>query len=344
MTDDSVPRPTAPPAPPVRRRPTVVEATVTAVRGDEVEVRLADGSAGVVPRAEFDDEAIAVEETVHLARLARSDGRGRAMLSRSWARTEAAWDRIDAAVAAKESLVGPVSRTVKGGVVVDLGVRAFLPVSLIGEGAPPPLSELVGTEVEVLVTEADRSTERLVVSARDAARRRRRAETQERLRSLRSGDRVRGTVVSTAEHGAIVDLGGVRGLVHRSELTWGHLGRVEDHASVGEEIEVVVLDVVRSKRRVSLSLRATAPDPFEGIEVGAVGPATVTRVLDYGAFARLDPSGAEGLIHVSELSDLPGQRADQLVIPGDAVQVKVLAVDPGRRRLSLSVKQVLYGE
>lgn len=344
MPEDRAPRPTAPPQPIARRRPTVVDAQVTAVRDDEVEVRLADGTAGVVPRADLGDEAVATGDVVAVARLARTDARGRAMLSRSWARAEAAWDRIEAAHDAKEPLVGPVRRSVKGGVVVDLGVRAFLPTSLIAEGAPPPISELVGSEVEVLVTEVDRDAERLVVSARDAARRRSRAETQERLRSLRPGDRVTGTVVSTAEHGAIVELGGVRGLVHRSELTWGHLGRVEDHARVGDEVEVVVLDVVRSKRRVSLSLRATAPDPFEGIEVGAVASATVTRVLDYGAFARLDEGGAEGLVHVSELSDLPGQRADQLVIPGEQLQVKVLSVDPRRRRLSLSVKQVLYGE
>lgn len=318
----------------------IVDTTVVKVLPDEVEVRLVDGRTGVIPASEVEGRAEPGQE-LEAALLARDDPKGRTVLSRSWALRQRAWERIEAARDSNEPLSGPVTKAVKGGVVLDLGVRAFLPTSLFPEGCTDA-GELVGRDAEVLVVEADRDGDRVVVSVRDLERRRRRARERDLLRSLEPGARVEGTVVSTGEHGAVVDLGGVRGLVHRSELTWGHLRSVTDVVTVGDRIEVVVLEVQRSKRRVSLSLRATTPDPFEAVEVGAVAPATVTRVVDYGAFARLE-GGAEGLVHVSELSEVPGIRPDQLVVPGEQVVVKVLEVDRRRRRLSLSVRQAVLG-
>ncbi|MBS1839176.1 MAG: 30S ribosomal protein S1 [Actinobacteria bacterium] len=204
-------------------------------------------------------------------------------------------------------------------------------------------SALVGREIEVLVTEADRDKDRLVVSRRDLQRRQRRQDEKERFSSLQPGARVTGRVLSVADYGAVVDLGGVRGLVHRSELSWGRIGEPSEVVSVGDEVTVVVVDVNRSKRRVGLSLRAATPDPYEGIEVGAIVPAVVTRVVEYGAFARLE-SGAEGLIHMSELSDVPGYRPDQLVVPGEDLMVKVLDVDRSRHRIGLSVRRVLVDD
>lgn len=321
----------------------IVEATVSAVHAKEVEVRLVDGRTGVIPRSEF-DERVVVGEVVEAALLARDDPKQRTVLSRSWAQRQRAWERVDAARAEHTPLPGQVVKPVKGGLVVDVGLRAFLPASLFPEGmAPESAKSLVGQEVEVLVVEADRQSDRLVVSIRDLERRRRRTAERDRLRSLEPGSRVTGTVASVADHGAVVDLGGVRGLVHRSELTWGRLGRVEDVVSVGDEVEVVVLDVQRTKRRVSLSLRAAQPDPYAGLEVGAVLTGTVTRVVDYGAFVRVE-GDAEGLVHISELSDVPGYRPDQLVVPGEEVSVKVLDVDRDRHRLSLSVRRVVLGD
>ncbi len=317
----------------------IVGTTVTQGLPNEVEVRLVDGRTGVIPRTEIDGSVQPGQE-LEAALLARDDPKGRTVLSRAWAVRQRSWERLESAKESHEPLTGPVTKAVKGGVVLDLGVRAFLPTSLFPEGCTDP-AQLVGTEAEVLVVEADREGDRIVVSVRDLERRRRRHRERDLLRSLEAGTRVEGTVVGTGEHGAVVDLGGVRGLVHRSELTWGHLRSVEDVVAVGDRIEVVVLDVQRSKRRVALSLRATTPDPFEGIEPGAVEDATVTRVVDYGAFARLDRSGAEGLVHISELSEVPGARPDQLVVPGEQVVVKVLDVDARRRRLSLSVRQAI---
>ena len=150
--------------------------------------------------------------------------------------------------------------------------------------------------------------------------------------------------MSIADYGAVVDLGGARGLIHRSELTWGRLESIESIVSVGDEVEVVVLDVNKSKRRIGLSLRATEPDPYADVEIGAIESSTVVRVVDYGVFVRLDSNGAEGLVHISELSDVPGYRPDQLVTPGEQIMVKVLELDPKRRRLALSVRRVLVDD
>ena len=147
------------------------------------------------------------------------------------------------------------------------------------------------------------------------------------LTSLEAGSSARGTVVSVADYGAVVDLGGVRGLVHRSELSWHRFDEITDVVNVGQEVEVEVLDVNRSKRRISLSLRRTEPDPLDSVAIGQISSATVIRVVEYGAFARLDDCGAEGLVHMSELSDVPGFRPDQLVTPGEQMMVKVLEID-----------------
>ncbi len=379
----------------------IVDVEVTRVDGAEVEVRLADGRTGVVDRRDF-PTAPSVGESVPAAVLSRDDDRrGRVALSHRWARTELAWQRVERARAEHTPLSGRVVKEVKGGVVVDLGLRAFLPTSLIGgieieapvepepepvvepvadaepesalvaepvvepvaeaetesETEPPAADEgtapvtvtvsdpsaLVGREVEVLVTEADRAKDRLVVSRRDLQRRRRRQEEKDRLSSVKVGSRVTGRVVSVADYGAVVDLGGLRGLVHRSELAWERFGAPADVVSVGEQVTVEVIDVNRSKKRVSLSLKRTRPDPYGGLEVGQILPATVTRVVDYGAFARLE-SGAEGLIHMSELSDVPGYRPDQLVVPGEELMVKVLNVDTAKHRIGLSVRRVLVDD
>lgn len=348
----------------------VVDVEVVRVDGAEVEVRLADGRIGVVDRRDFATSPT-VGETVVAAVLSREDDRrGRVSLSHRWARTEAAWRRVEAAHRDHTPLTGRVTKEVKGGVVVDVGLRAFLPTSLMGDveidAAPAvdPSDEadrtsdpasapvtvrvadpaaLVGREVEVLVTEADRGKDRLVVSRRDLQRRERRQAEKERFAAMLPGSRVEGRVVSVADYGAVVDLGGVRGLVHRSELSWGRIQAPSEVVAVGDRVTVVVLDVNRSKKRIGLSLRRATPDPYEGIEVGQIVPAVVTRVVDYGAFARLE-SGAEGLIHMSELSDVPGYRPDQLVVPGEDLVVKVLDVDRDRHRIGLSVRRVLVDD
>jgi ribosomal protein S1 len=321
----------------------IVEVTIAAVHPDEVEVRLADGRIGVIPRSDFTGPP-GLGDTIEAALLAREDPKQRAVLSLSWARKQQAWERVEAAKASSTPISGKVTKVVKGGVVVDVGLRGFLPTSLLADTPGTDPASLVGTEVEALVMEADRGADRIVLSVRDLQRRRRRAKERESLRSLSPGAKVSGRVVSVVDYGAVVDLGGVRGLVHRSELTWGRLEQVSDIVKVGDTVEVVVLDVNKSKRRIGLSLRQVQPDPLEQVEIGAIESATVVRVVDYGVFVRLDTNGADGLVHISELSDVPGYRPDELVTPGEQVMVKVLSVDKSRRRMALSVRRVLVDD
>lgn len=320
----------------------MVTVTVTAVRDDVVEVRLADGRAGVIARREFGSSAPPVGAEIDAALLNRDDPR-RVWLSHLWAAKDAAVTRLREAHESRRLVSGQVQRVVRGGLVVDIdGARGFLPASLVDEHPVEDLAALVGETVEVAVVEVDPEGERVVVSRRDALRRQRRAAEKEIFARLSTGSRVRGTVVSIREFGAQIDLGGgVRGLLHRSELRWGRVGSVAEIVEVGQELEVIVTEVNRSKRRVGLSLRRLTPDPLEGVEVGQVAEAEITEVVDFGAFARLLDGGAEGLIHTSELSDLPGQRPDRLVAPGDRVTVKVIEVDRDRHRLGLSIRQAM---
>ncbi len=304
----------------------------------EVRVRLADGRTGVMPRDDFDRAGLsdsAVGSEIRAAVLHREDRQGQVSMSAAWAAKSDAWHTVESAARDKTVLSGTVGRQVKGGLLVELGMRAFLPRSQVGE-LEGELADLVGTEVEVMVQEIDRAADRLVVSRRDAQRRRRRAGEKQAWSEIAVGQKRMGVVTSVEDYGAKVQLGPLRGLVHRSELSWSRVDHPGDVVSVGQEVEVEVLEVTRSKRRLGLSMRRTADHPLDGVEVGAVCSATVFRVVDYGAFARLDESGAEGLVHVSELSELPGQRADQLVIPGEQLRVKVLSVDRERNRMALS--------
>lgn len=308
---------------------------MTEVSGDDVEVRLADGRAGVVPLKDF-PVAPEVGQGERAAVLAREDPRGRVFMSVAWARTIEAWDAAEAAHSEGTTLRGRVAREVKGGLVVDVGIRAFLPRSLVGsvEGAP---GELLGTEIEVAVHEVDRDRDRLVVSRRDVQRREQRRVEKAAWAEIEVGQRRTGTICSVEDYGVKVDLHPLKGLVHRSELTWGRARPPSEVVAVGDEIEVVVLEVSRSKRRIALSSRQAAPHPFEGVEPGQLHDAVVTSVVDYGAFVRLAGTSAEGLVHVSELSHLPAARADQLVVPGEELRVTVVSVDRERGRLALSV-------
>lgn len=321
----------------------IVDGRVSTVSEREVEVRLADGRTGVIARREFVQRPV-VDEPISAALLARDDPQGRVVLSLTWADRQRAWERVEAAKESGATLTGMAVKVVKGGMVVDVGLRGFLPSSLISEGPGTDPATLVGTEMEVAITEVDRANDRIVVSRRDVLRRERRKQEKELLASLQAGVRVPGTVVSVADYGAMVDLGGVRGLVHRSELTWQRFDHVAEVVGVGDVVQVEVLDVNRSKRRISLSMRRATADPYDGIEPGQILAAVVTRVVEYGAFMRLEDSGAEGLVHMSELSDVPGSRPDQLVAPGEHVMVKVMDIDRSRRRLALSVRRVLVDD
>lgn len=324
--------------------PAVAQVTLVSVGDREVLVRLADGRTGVIDRADFDDAGLgspAEGSDLAAAVLQREYPDGRVPMSAKWAARTLGWARVTKALETGEVLTGTVERSIKGGFVVRVGIPAFMPQSLVGE-VEGKASELVGTEVEVVVKEVDRFADRVVVSRRDPQRRARRAAEREQYSELSAGQRHSGQVTEVLDVGAKVRIGGLVGLVHRSELSWGRVGHPRDVVAVGDAVEVEVLEVVRSKRRIKLSIKRTTPHPFDSVTVGDTYPAVIQRVLEYGAIAELAGTGAVGLIHRNELSSVPGQRPDQIVVPGEEIQVKVLSVDPEKDRMALSAVQATY--
>jgi ribosomal protein S1 len=318
--------------------------TLVSVGEREVLVRLADGRTGVIDRADFDDADLgspAEGSDLAAAVLQREYPDGRVPMSAKWAARTLGWARVTSALETGEVLNGTVERSIKGGFVVRVGLPAFMPQSLVGD-VEGNASELVGTEVEVVVKEVDRFADRVVVSRRDPQRRAYRAAEREQYAALSPGQRHSGEVIEVLDGGAKVRISGLVGLVHRSELSWARVGHPRDVVSVGDAVEVEVLEVVRSKRRIKLSIKRTTPHPFDSVTVGDTYPAVIQRVLEYGAIAEIGDTGAVGLIHRNELSGVPGQRPDQLVVPGEEIQVKVLSVDPEKDRMALSAVQATY--
>lgn len=324
----------------------VVDVVIVEVGEHEAIVRLADGREGAIDVRHLQSEVAAEPEpmtpgrTIRAALLARSSSGGRVSMSRTWALQIEGFERAKAAHEAKETLTLPVVKSVKGGVVLDLGLRAFLPSSQAELEPGETLADLVGREVEVNIVSVDEGRRTVVVSRRGPVRAERRRRSGEVLRAIKVGETRTGKVTRLADFGAFVDIGGVEGLVHRSELSWSRIRSVGEVVSVGEEVEVKVLEVRVGKRRVGLSIRQAGDDPFAGLEVGSRLEGQVTSLVDYGAFIRV-ADGIEGLCHLSELAEYPVRHPEEIVIPGDAVMVEIISVDPKRRRVSLSIARAV---
>ncbi len=324
----------------------IVIATVDAVDADEVSVTLPDGAAGVIGKRHLSangqiepSELLSPGDQVEASVLVRDDPKGRIVLSRAWALKQRAWEKIEAALKSHQPVTGQVTSQVKGGLVVDVGTRAFLPASHVDLHHVDDLAPFIGQPIEALVAEADRANDKIVLSRRNLLRQHERAKANEFAATLAAGQVHRGRVSLLTDFGAFVDIAGVRGLVHLSELSWSRVERAGDVVSVGEEIEVKVLGIKPGKK-LSLSLRALNPDPLTTVKEGEILPGVVTRLADFGAFVRV-ASGAEGLVHVTELAEYRVHAPEEVVAPGDEVLVKVLRVDRRRRRLDLSVNQAV---
>jgi len=335
------PTPGAKPAAPVVK---IVEGVVTSVSAEEVELTLDDGRPAVISRRNFgpDNEdpttVLSVGDRAFGAKLTREDPKKRVVLSRAWALKLKAWDGITEAATQNRTVTAKVVSAGAKGVVVDAGgVRGFVPTSHLALEAVRDLSPYVGQTLELKVLEADPMRERLVLSRRSLLLKESRRKAQDMLTTLRPGDRATGKVTSITDYGAFVDIGGVNGLVHLSELSWQRVRRAADVVALGEEVEVVVLDVKAKKRRISLSMRQTRPDPLTELKVGEIRRGPVTRLVDFGAFVAL--GDVEGLVHLSELAEYRVSTPDEVVAPGDEVGVKILSVDTRRRRIELSIRQ-----
>jgi small subunit ribosomal protein S1 len=324
----------------------LVSGTVMSVDGNEVVVDLGDRQGVIVRRHLTVDgktdptTVVSVGDTIEAAVLVREDPQNRVVLSRTWAAKQRAWQAVDEAQTANTPVRGTVLEAVKGGVVVDIGIRAFLPASQLDVVHVDDLNTFVGQEIEAMVAEADRTTDKIVLSRRALLRQHDRQRAGELLGSLAPGQVRRGRVATVTDFGAFVDLGGVRGLLHLSELSWERVERTTDVVNVGDEIDVKILSVKGGAKRISLSLRALSADPLNLLVEGQTLEGVVTRLVDFGAFVRVLDK-VEGLVHVSELAEYRVHLPEEVVTPGDELWVKVLRIDRKRRRVDLSVTQAV---
>ena len=326
----------------------LVSGTIVKIDRDEVLLDIGFKSEGVIPLRELSirkdcnpDEIVEMGEEVEALVLQKEDKEGRLILSKKRAEYERAWISVEEKFNAGENVEGEVIEVVKGGLILDIGLRGFLPASLVDLRRVKDLDAYMGTIVEARVIEMDRNRNNVVLSRRVVLEEGRKAERAEVLTKLAKGMRLKGTVSSIVDFGAFVDLGGIDGLVHISELSWSHVNHPSEVVKVGQEVEVEVLDVDMNRERISLGLKQTTEDPWRTLvknyPVGAIIEGKVTKLVPFGAFVELG-EGIEGLVHISEMAARHVEVPAQVCAVGDAVQVKVMDVDLDRRRISLSMK------
>ncbi|HEX4470964.1 MAG TPA: 30S ribosomal protein S1, partial [Nocardioides sp.] len=291
-------------------------------------------------------EVVKVGDQVEALVLQKEDKEGRLILSKKRAQYERAWGTIEKIKEEDGIVTGSVIEVVKGGLILDIGLRGFLPASLVEMRRVRDLQPYVGKELEAKIIELDKNRNNVVLSRRAWLEQTQSEVRQNFLTTLQKGQVRSGVVSSIVNFGAFVDLGGVDGLVHVSELSWKHIDHPSEVVEVGQEVTVEVLDVDMDRERVSLSLKATQEDPWQQFArthaIGQVVPGKVTKLVPFGAFVRVD-EGIEGLVHISELAERHVEIPEQVVQVGDDIFVKVIDIDLERRRISLSLKQANEG-
>jgi small subunit ribosomal protein S1 len=332
----------------------VVHGTVVRVDKDEVLVDIGYKSEGVIPVAELTirrsvnpADEVAVGEEIDALVLTKEDAEGRLILSKKRARFELAWKKIEAASESGEPVVGKVIEVVKGGLILDLGVRGFLPASLVDIRRVQDLDEFLARELRCKVIELNRSRNNVVLSRRAVLEDERKEMRQAILDRLSPGDVIEGQISNIVDFGAFVDLDGMDGLIHISELSWSHVNHPSEVLDIGQTVKVKVLDIDRDRQRISLGLKQTQTDPWQQVvdsyREDDVVEGRVAKVVTFGAFVEILP-GVEGLVHISELAAHHVENPREVVSQGQAVNVRILEIDGERRRLSLSLKRVEEGE
>ncbi|MCB0882529.1 MAG: 30S ribosomal protein S1 [Thermoleophilia bacterium] len=332
----------------------VVSGRVVRIDKDEVLVDIGYKSEGVIPNGELSirksvnpADEVQLGELVDALVMTKEDQDGRLILSKKRARFEKAWKRIEAAAAEGQNVEGTVIEVVKGGLILDLGVRGFLPASLVDIRRVQDLDEFLGRRLECKVIELNRNRNNVVLSRRAVLEDERREVRQKILDELQPGQVVEGVISNIVDFGAFVDLEGIDGLIHISELSWSHVNHPSEVLAIGDKVEVKVLDIDRERQRISLGLKQTQADPWQSVieayDVGDVVEGKVTKVVTFGAFVEIHP-GVEGLVHISELAAHHVENPREVVSQGDTLSVRIIEVDADRRRLSLSLKRVADDE
>jgi small subunit ribosomal protein S1 len=331
----------------------IVEGVIVRVDRDEVLLDIGYKTEGVIPSRELSikhdvdpNEVVTVGDAIEALVLQKEDKEGRLILSKKRAQYERAWGTIERIKEEDGIVTGTVIEVVKGGLILDIGLRGFLPASLVEMRRVRDLQPYVGKELEAKIIELDKNRNNVVLSRRAWLEQTQSEVRQNFLTQLLKGQVRKGVVSSIVNFGAFVDLGGVDGLVHVSELSWKHIDHPSEVVEVGQEVTVEVLDVDMDRERVSLSLKATQEDPWQAFArthtIGQVVPGRVTKLVPFGSFVRV-AEGIEGLVHISELAERHVEIPEQVVNVGDEIYVKVIDIDLERRRISLSLKQANEG-
>ena len=331
----------------------IVTGTVVRVDRDEVLLDIGYKTEGVILSRELSikhdvspEDVVQVGDEIEALVLQKEDKEGRLLLSKKRAQYERAWGDVQKVKEADGVVTGTVIEVVKGGLILDIGLRGFLPASLVEMRRVRDLAPYIGRELEAKIIELDENRNNVVLSRRAWLEQTQAEVRTQFLDTLQKGQIRSGVVSSIVNFGAFVDLGGVDGLVHVSELSWKHIDHPSEVVEVGQEVSVEVLDVDMDRERVSLSLKATQEDPWQTFArthaIGQVVPGKVTKLVPFGAFVRAE-DGLEGLVHISELAQRHVEVPEQVVKVGEEVFVKVIDIDLDRRRISLSLKQANEG-
>ncbi|MEY2694630.1 MAG: ribosomal protein [Actinomycetota bacterium] len=327
----------------------LIAGTVVKIDRDEVLLDVGYKTEGVIPSRELSirhdadpSDIVAVGDSIEALVLQKEDKEGRLILSKKRAQYERAWGDVEKVKNEDGTVEGTVIEVVKGGLIVDIGLRGFLPASLIELRRVRDLGPYLGQKVEAKILELDKNRNNVVLSRRALLEESQAAGRTTFLADLAKGQVRTGVVSSIVNFGAFIDLGGVDGLVHVSELSWKHIEHASEVVEIGQEVTVEVLEVDQDRERVSLSLKATQEDPWQVFArthaIGQYAPGKVTKLVPFGAFVRV-ADGIEGLVHISELSAKHIELAEQVVSVNQDVFVKVIDIDLERRRISLSLKQ-----
>ncbi|HVD66049.1 MAG TPA: 30S ribosomal protein S1 [Gaiellaceae bacterium] len=328
----------------------VVRGKVVRVDKDEVLIDIGYKSEGVIPVSELSirrsvnpADEVQIGDEIDALVMTKEDAEGRLILSKKRARFEMAWKRIEEAAESGEPVEGTVIEVVKGGLILDLGVRGFLPASLVDIRRVQDLDEFMSQTLRCKVIELNRSRNNVVLSRRAVLEEERKEMRQAILDRLAPGDVVTGTISNIVYFGAFVDLEGIDGLIHISELSWSHVNHPSELLEIGQEVQVKVLDIDRERQRISLGLKQTQSDPWQQVidtyDQGDVVEGRVTKVVTFGAFIEVVP-GVEGLVHISELAEHHVENPREVVTQGETVKARIIEMDAERRRLSLSLKRV----
>ncbi len=331
----------------------IVSGTVVKVDKDEVLLDIGFKSEGVIPARELSirhdvdpHEIVSLGDRIEALVLQKEDKEGRLVLSKKRAQYERAWGTIEEIKERDGVVSGPVIEVVKGGLILDIGLRGFLPASLVELRRVRDLQPYVGRHLDAKIIELDKNRNNVVLSRRAWLEETQKEQRDEFLTNLKPGEVRRGVVSSVVNFGAFVDLGGMDGLIHVSELSWKHIDHPSSVVAVGDEVEVRVLDVDMDRERISLSLKATQSDPWQEFanahRVGELVYGRVTKLVPFGAFVQVG-EGIEGLVHISEMANHHVDLPEQVVSPGEELWVKIIEIDLQRRRISLSIKQAAEG-